>query len=330
MTIMQQNHQGEIMGLENETLDLRGVPSALEAITRAEIDVQISTAKRYPRSSDRFLKEAINMVSLNQQLAEKCTYALPRRAYNKLTKEWETKLIEGPSVRLAEIVAVCWGNIKIAGRIVDDDGKTLTGQGIGHDLERNVCYALEGKRSIVSSNGQRYTDDMVVMNGNALVATITRNVTFKCVPRAFVAIIHERAQEIARGDEKTLFERLNAAIGWLAKKGVKEPEIYRVLEVNGKADVTLDDLMTLKGFCTSITEGLATPQEIFAAPVEPKVEKATVEAGSTKTQNVSAKLGEMFPGESPVVEPKVEKTKKAETKATKVPDGAGDAWEPPA
>jgi hypothetical protein len=285
MTIMQASPT-ELVGLDGETLDLRGMPSALESITRAESDIQIATAKKFPRSHDAFMKEALNMVSLSAELAAKCTYSLKRRGPDG------EKVITGPSVRLAEIVACCWGNLKIAGRIVDDDGKVLTAQGIGHDLEKNVTYALEAKRSIVSKNGRRFSDDMVVMNGNALVALITRNVTFKCVPRAYVSIIHEQAEAVARGDEKTLFERLNAALAWFSKKGVKEAEIYRALEVGGKADVTLDHLLVLNGFRTSVTEGHATIADIFAPP-EP--EKPKPAAGGTRTEQATDKLKTMFP-----------------------------------
>jgi hypothetical protein len=287
---MVQSSPTEIVGLDGEVMDLRGQPTALEAITRAEIDTQIATAKRFPRSADRFIKKAINMVSVDPDLAAKCTYAVPRR-----DKDGKEKILNGPSVRLAEIVACCWGNLKIAGRIVDDDGKTLTGQGVGIDLEENVSYALEAKRSVVTRAGRRFSDDMVVVTGNALIAIITRNVTFKVVPRAFVSIIHERAMAVARGDERTLFDRLNAAIEWFAKKGVKEADIYRALDVPGKADVTLDHLVTLNGFRTSVSEGIATVAEIFAPP-EP--EKPTAPVGGTRTQQVAGQLGTMFGDES--------------------------------
>jgi hypothetical protein len=293
---MVQSSPTEIVGLGDDVMDLRGQPTALEAITRAEIDTQISTAKRYPRSADRFIKKAMSMVSVDPELAAKCTYALKRRGSDG------EKTITGPSVRLAEIVACCWGNLKIAGRVVDDDGKVLTGQGVGIDLEENVSYALEAKRSVVGKNGRRYSDDMVVTTGNALIAIITRNVTFKVVPRAFVAIVHERAQAVARGDEKTLFDRLNVALDWFSKKGVKEPEIYRALEVAGKADVTLDHLMTLNGFRTSISEGLSTIAEIFAPP-EPEKPKAA--AGGTRTEQATDKLKTMFPAGDATDTPKM-------------------------
>ena len=64
-------------------------------ISRAEIDQQVSTAKKYPRSVKRFVDEATQMVTLNESIAQQCIYALPR----------DGKVVEGASARFAEIIA---------------------------------------------------------------------------------------------------------------------------------------------------------------------------------------------------------------------------------
>ena len=57
---------------ENNTASLEVMPaSALEAITRGEIDVQVATAHRYPRSLDLYKKRAIfegNLHKMNSLL----------------------------------------------------------------------------------------------------------------------------------------------------------------------------------------------------------------------------------------------------------------------
>jgi hypothetical protein len=73
----------------------------LAVISKAEIDVQIATAHRFPRSVKAFRDEALAMVTLTEAIAEECIYALPR----------DGKTIEGPSARFAEVIASARGAI---------------------------------------------------------------------------------------------------------------------------------------------------------------------------------------------------------------------------
>src|SRR5690242_20436143 len=78
--------------------ELELVPSsALEAITRADTDVQITTAKKYPRSIELFKRRGIEMATIDEQTAESCLYARP------VGKDFDTgkqKIAEGMSVRM--------------------------------------------------------------------------------------------------------------------------------------------------------------------------------------------------------------------------------------
>src|SRR5437867_1005932 len=48
---------------------------AISPLMRAEIDIQISTAKRYPRSIRRFQQEAQSMACLDEDTAAECMYS---------------------------------------------------------------------------------------------------------------------------------------------------------------------------------------------------------------------------------------------------------------
>jgi hypothetical protein len=241
-----------------ELVDLRDQPTALEAITRAEVDVQIQTAKRFPRSLARFMTEAKGMVALDPDLAAQCTYCLPARKGGR-----DNQPITGPSVRLAEIVAVCWGNLRVVGRITDDDGKMVTAQAVAMDLERNVGYSVEVKRGITTREGRRFGDDMVKVTCQAAISIATRNATFKVIPRAFVNLIEDEAARVAKGDVRTLPERTARAVGYFVGRGVSEERIFTGLGITGPADMTLDLLAKLNGFKVAINEGHATLDEVF-------------------------------------------------------------------
>ena len=99
-------------------------------LNKSEIDMQVATAHKYPRSVKRFRDETLAMVTLNENVAQECIYSLPRDGKN----------IEGPSARFAEVVASAWGNSRAGARVVSDAGDFVTAQGVFHDLERNVHH----------------------------------------------------------------------------------------------------------------------------------------------------------------------------------------------
>lgn len=111
------------------------VVDPIEAIERANIDIQIATAKKYPRSLARVKNDILSTATLDEETAESCFYVLPARGNEG------GKPIQGASVRLAEIAVSCFGNIKAGARIISNDGNFVIAQGVCHDVEKNVCVS---------------------------------------------------------------------------------------------------------------------------------------------------------------------------------------------
>ena len=147
-------------------------------ISRAEIDGQIATAKAYPRSVAAFVREARELVCMDEETAESCIYSLPRGK----NQDGSKKFITGASARFAEIICHSWGNNRAGGRVVDIGKDTLTAQGVFHDLEKNTQITKEVSRSIVDSYGKRYKADMVNVTGNAGISIALRNAILAGIP----------------------------------------------------------------------------------------------------------------------------------------------------
>jgi len=226
---------------------------SLSLITKAEIDVQISTAKAFPRSLKMFLDRAMSMATISEDVADSCNYALPRGG----------KQLEGPTVRLAEIVCSSYGNIRAGARVISNDGKTITAQGICHDLETNYCATVEVKRRITDKNGRIFNEDMQVVTGNAACAIAYRNAVFKVVPSALVNDIYLKTKEVARGTAETLPKRRDKALVYLRGLGVIDKQICEVLEIKKVEDIDLDKLETLRGMATLIRNGESTAKDLF-------------------------------------------------------------------
>lgn len=242
----------------------REIPMAAETgmvalLNKSEIDQQIATAHKFPRSIKRFRDEALQMVTLSETVAEQCIYALPR----------DGKTIEGPSARFAEVVASAWGNCRAGARVVDDSGEFVTAQGVFHDLERNVAITYEVQRRITNRKGQRYSADMIGVTANAACSIALRNAILKGVPKAFWEDMYSEARRVIMGDVKTLANRRANAVAAFQKFGVSADQITAKLGVEGIEDITLEHLVTLKGLLTAIRDGDTTPEDAFAtsAPV---------------------------------------------------------------
>ncbi len=269
---------------EGRELTAMSVESGTAAlINRSEIDMQIATAHKFPRSIKRFRQEALAMVTLNEQIAESCIYALPRG----------DKTIEGPSARFAEVVASAWGNCRAGARVVSDQGNFVTAQGVFHDLERNVAITYEVQRRITDRKGRRFNDDMIGVTGNAASSIALRNAILKGVPKAFWDDMYQAARATVMGDFQTLANRRAEAMKAFVALGVKPDQVLAKLGVAGVEDIGLEHLVTLRGLITAIKEGDTTPEQAFgevepAAKAEDK--KAPAELPAFDAEKFKAEL----------------------------------------
>lgn len=243
---------------------------ALQAISHAETDVQIATAKKYPRSISAFKQLALDMATLDEETAASCFYTVPRGG----------KKIKGESIRLAEIASSAWGNLQAGSRIIDDDGKMVTAQGFAWDLQRNYRVSVEVQRRVTGKDGKRFSDDMIIITCNAAAAIAFRNAVFKVIPKAYIRPIYLAAVKVAVGDAKTLVAKRDECIAYFAKMGVDADKVLAAVEKRAVEDVGLDDLATLKGMATAIKDGELSIDEAF--PDAAKEKKAAAVLGALK------------------------------------------------
>jgi hypothetical protein len=242
--------------MENETIIVQQ-SEMLQAMNKAEADIQIATAKAYPRDVQAALKRIRDIATLDTETAEDCFYALRRQG----------SLIEGVSVRLAEIIAGAWGNLRVQTRIIGNDGRTITAQGICHDLETNLAVSVEVKRRITDKYGKTYSEDMQVMTGNAASAIAFRNAVLKVVPKAVTKRVINEVKDVAVGRSMDLESRRQNMLAYYAKIGVSEADILKYCGVKTPAEINSEMIFELSGLKNAIKEGTTTVQEVFRANV---------------------------------------------------------------
>lgn len=245
--------------------------SALEAQTRAEVDVAIVTAKTFPRSMTGFLHRAEGLATYNAEIARSMEYAKPVNG----------GLVKGPSVRLAEIVAISYGNLRVGGRVLSIGEKEVVAQGVAHDLETNVAVSMDVTVSIWGRNG-RYSESMIATTALAAVAKARRNAIFAIVPPPLFQTVIDKAREVAGGDAQTLPARRTAMLAWLKERGIGSKV---VLDLLGRAvvdDITLEDMADLVAIQNSAKEEGEDIKAFFQKTSEERKEKAKASAESLK------------------------------------------------
>ena len=251
--------------METQDTEIITDTSALGQIERAQIDMQIATARRYPRQLSLVKQRMLSFATLDEETASGCFYTLPGR------KGGDGKPLQGPSVRLAEIALSCYQHLRAGSRIIEDDGKFITAQGVVHDLENNVVISIEVKRRVTGRDGKRYSDDMIATTGNAACSIALRNAAFRVIPMALVKPVYEAAKSLAIGDSKSLVQRRAASLAHFSKLGITKEKVCETIGVRSPDDIQLEHLEILIGYATSIKDGDVTIDDVFktkAAPLD--------------------------------------------------------------
>lgn len=267
----------------------------LQALNRAEIDIQIATAKQYPRDINAVLNKISTYATMDRETAEDCFYVLRRE-----DKQGNVNVIEGLSVRMAEIIAGAWGNLRVQSRIIGNDGRQITAQAICHDLETNFAVSKEVKRSILTKKGYTYSEDMQVVTGNAACSIALRNAVLTVIPKAVTKRIINEVKQVALGQSIDLEQSRQNVIQYFAKIGVKQEQLFLYLGVKSAQEIDKQKIFELRATANAIKEGTTTVEECFVKPaIEAKKEAQAAAKGKDVKSRAEAAIAQAT-GAAPV------------------------------
>lgn len=229
----------------------------VDAVERANVDSQVATAKRYPRDIRRSIDNSVVMATMNQETAQSCNYALPRGG----------KPITGPSVHLAKIIVSNWGNMRTEAKVVQITDKQVISRGTCWDLETNVASAFEVRRSIIGKNGQRFSEDMITVTGNAANSIAYRNAVFAVIPKAITDRVYYAAQKFITGDlsdsDKLLKVRTGIINNFKNSYGITEEEVVKMCGKQTVNQIGADEISMLMGTIQALKDGDTTVDELM-------------------------------------------------------------------
>lgn len=216
---------------------------------RAAVDIQVSTAKAYPRDIVKATKTSEALVTMSHATAESCSYALPRG----------NKSITGPSVHLAKILAQNYGNMRAEAKVVEITETQVVSRGTAWDLENNYAVAFEVRRSIVGKDGKKYSDDMITVTGNAANAIAYRNAVLSVIPGGMTDVVYKAAQNFIVGDISTkekLATRRRAAIDYFKTQyGITQDEVIKLAGKMTIEQIDANAIAMLIGIQQSLKDG---------------------------------------------------------------------------
>lgn len=255
----------------------------LDTIERANVDSQIATAKQYPRDLRRAINNSIAMATLDVPTAQSCGYALPRGG----------KPITGPSVHLAKLIVSNYGNIRAEAKVVQITGKQVISRGTCWDLENNVATAFEVRRSIVGRSGQRFSDDMITVTGNAANAIAYRNAVFSVIPKAITDKVYQAAQRTITGDlsdEDKIIARRKKCIDFFKDEfGISEQEVVMLCGKQTVNQIKANEIALLLGITQSLTDGDTTVDDLMKPYRKEETKNTIAAAAAEAAKNAAAK-----------------------------------------
>lgn len=245
------NNMESIQILENQGVEV------FEAQERASIDIQVATAKRYPRNLTRVCDNSIAIVCMDKETAQSCRYAKPVAGKN----------VVGASVHLARIVCQQYGNIRVQQRVKQVTDRNIVAEAVAFDMETNYAVCVEARRSIIDKKGMRYSESVIETNAMAILAIAERNAILKVIPKALIDKVYKEAFNFANGDlsdDAKLKVATKKAFEYFENEnGATEDEILSCLGLKTKNAIKPEHIADLRGYMQSLKDKELTADELF-------------------------------------------------------------------
>ena len=230
----------------------------------AEAQGKLVIAKRFPRNEVAAYAKAMEACQ-RPSMAAKAFYSFPRGG----------QTVEGPTIRFAEELARCWGNIDYGIKeLSQDDGKSEM-QAYAWDLETNAQSVqnftnphtrekTDKKTKTVTMETLKSQRDIYENNANMATRRL-RSRILAILPSWFVEdAIEECKKTLAGQNDLPLVDRVKKMVVQFAKFGVTQEQIERRLK--RKIDtMTAEDFVEYIGIYNAIKGGDSKIADWFEA-----------------------------------------------------------------
>ena len=223
----------------------------------AEAQGKLVIAKNFPRNEVEAYAKAMQACK-RKSLAEKATYSYPRSG----------STISGPSIRLAEELARCWGNIDFGVKELSQKEGESEMQAYCWDMETNTIssqtFVVAHVRDTRNNGQQKLTTQRDIYENNANMAgrRLRARILAVLPPDLVEAAVAECKKTLAGSNDIPITDRIKKMAVAFEKFGIKPAVIEKRL--GRKLDtMTADDISEYIGIYNSLKDGNTTVSDWF-------------------------------------------------------------------
>lgn len=226
----------------------------------SEIQAMVFMAKQFPRNQIQAADRILNACT-RQTLADSAVYSYPRGGQN----------VEGPSIRLAEVLAQNWGNLDFGIRELSQENGVSTVEAYAWDLETNVrqakVFQVAHKR-MAKGGAKTLTDprdiyEMVANQGSRrLRACILSIIPGDIVEMAVKQCSVTQATSVGATPEE-IKETIRKLTATMEKFGITAENIQDRYQCRLEA-IRPAQIVELRKIYTSLKDGMSKPSDWFA------------------------------------------------------------------
>lgn len=252
----------------------------------AEVQAAIILARRFPRDPVQATDRILNACT-RPGLAEGALYTYSRGGTE----------ISGPSIRLAEAMAQCWGNLSFGIRELEQRDGESTVEAFAWDLETNVrqtkvfqiAHERHSKKGVTKLSDPRDIYELVANNGArrlraCILGVIPGDVTEEAVKQCEVTM---------RSTADTSPDAIQKMVKVFAEFGVTKEQIEK--RIQRRIDtIQPAQVISLRKIYASLKDGMSNPEDWFEGAGQP-VEKPSLV--KKKTEKAPEQLEGFEPGE---------------------------------
>lgn len=237
----------------------------------AEAQGKLVIAKHFPRNEYESYAKAMEACK-RKSLAEKATYSYPRAG----------ETISGPTIRLAEELARCWGNLDFGVKELSQKEGESEMQAYCWDMETNVIssqtfvvhHVKDTRKGVKQLTDQR---DIYENNANLAGRRLRARILAILPPDLIEAAVIECKKTLAGVNEAPISDRIKKMVVAFEKFGVKVEAIEKRLDRKIET-MTVDDIAEYIGIYNSLKDGMSSISDWFDVKVNAsRAEQLTAE-----------------------------------------------------
>ena len=280
------------LGLPNKVPSLSGQPQTAAAKTQetramSEIQSAILMAKHDPRNENQCYM-AIMAACKRPSLAETAMYCFPRGG----------TLVKGASIRLAEVCARSWGNIRVGITITTQTDDRTEARAYAFDMQTNymvdqefsVPHKRTTKKGVTRLTDERDIRELVQNIGSRYL----RGCILRVIPADIIEAAIEQVQKTLESSDVPMGEQIRKMVMAFDELGVKVEHLEKRLGHNLDATIP-QEIVTLKGIYKSIKDGMASREDFFDAfaPKQADAKAALMDMVAKNKKEVDKKPAEV-------------------------------------